>query len=183
MNLPIGQAVHFDDCVTNPTTANVSDADSPPTFDVFDQANDTPIVASQSMTKRTSYIGDYRGTFNITASSPAFTPGHMYNVIMIATVAGVTSKKKSLTFRVGLAENTAGSPIVDAGASVLNFVVEGSVTVVQMLRGFASVFLGLCSGMGTATGTFRDINNTKNRIVVTQDADGNRTNFSTRDLS
>ncbi len=52
--------------------------------------------------------------------------------------------------------------------------VEGSTTVRQMFRGFASALLSKASGLGTATAVFRDIGDTKNRITATVDADGNR---------
>ena len=60
-------------------------------------------------------------------------------------------------------------------------IVEGTWTQNMLLRLYNSVLLGIASGMGTATGTFRDIDNTKNRIVVTQDASGNRSAFGTKD--
>jgi uncharacterized protein YaiE (UPF0345 family) len=64
----------------------------------------------------------------------------------------------------------------DAVDEILDEVIEGSVTLRQLIRGFAAVLpLSKCSGMATATGTFRDINDTKDRVVVSQDADGNRT--------
>lgn len=61
------------------------------------------------------------------------------------------------------------------------YVVEGAWTAVQFMRLFASALVGESSGMGTNTGTFRDIDDTKDRIVVTQDADGNRSAFATKD--
>ncbi len=54
-------------------------------------------------------------------------------------------------------------------------VVEGAVTAVQMMRGFAAALLGKASGLGTVTAVFRDTGDTKNRITATVDADGNRT--------
>lgn len=73
---------------------------------------------------------------------------------------------------------TAGS----IAAAVLAAVVEGSVTVVQMFRGYASVLFGKASGLGTTSATFRDIGDTKDRIVSTVDVDGNRSTV-TKDLS
>lgn len=55
-----------------------------------------------------------------------------------------------------------------------NEVLDGAFTARQLLRGFAAALLGVCSGMGTATGVFRDISDTKNRLTATQDANGNR---------
>lgn len=64
---------------------------------------------------------------------------------------------------------TAGA--VDA---ILDDTVEGSVTVRQMLRGFASALLAKASGLATTTAVYRDVSDTKNRITATVDADGNR---------
>jgi hypothetical protein len=50
------------------------------------------------------------------------------------------------------------------------------------MRLFASVLLGKVSGAGTETEVFRDINDTKDRVTATVDAQGNRTNID-RDAS
>lgn len=61
-------------------------------------------------------------------------------------------------------------------------VVEGAVTLRQMVRGFAAALMGKASGLATTTATYRDIGDSKDRIVATVDADGNRTAV-TRDLT
>ena len=66
----------------------------------------------------------------------------------------------------------AASAIADA---VLDEVVEGSYTLRQLTRLFASALLGQLSGAATATNTFRDLANSKNRITATVDSNGNRT--------
>jgi hypothetical protein len=57
---------------------------------------------------------------------------------------------------------------------VLDEVVEGAYTMRQFLRLFASALAAKLSGAATATVTIRDVSDTKNRIVATVDADGNR---------
>jgi len=69
----------------------------------------------------------------------------------------------------------AASAIADA---VLDEVVEDSYTLRQLMRLFASALLGQLSGAATATNTFRDLANSKNRITATVDGDGNRTAVS-----
>lgn len=59
-------------------------------------------------------------------------------------------------------------------SAVLASTVEGSTSVVQMLRGFAAALLGKASGMATTTAVFRDTGDSKDRITATVDADGNR---------
>ena len=56
-----------------------------------------------------------------------------------------------------------------------NVVVEGSHTMIQLLRLFASALASKLSGAATTTVTIRDIDDSKNRIVATVDSDGNRT--------
>lgn len=68
-----------------------------------------------------------------------------------------------------------------AVTAVWAYITEGTWTMVKLVRLWSSVLVGKNSGMGTATGTFRDIDDTKDRIVVTQDASGNRSAFSTLD--
>lgn len=45
----------------------------------------------------------------------------------------------------------------------------------KVLRLLSSVLLGKVSGAGTSTNTFRDLNDTKDRVAATVDTDGNRT--------
>lgn len=66
--------------------------------------------------------------------------------------------------------------------AILDDAVAGSTTLRQMLRGFAAALLGKVSGAGTTSVTIRDIADTKNVIVATVDADGNRSAV-TLDLS
>lgn len=67
-------------------------------------------------------------------------------------------------------------------AELLDTEVDGSVTLAESVRLQNSALGAKCSGMATATGTFRDLGDTKDRIVATVDADGNRSAV-TRDLS
>lgn len=60
-------------------------------------------------------------------------------------------------------------------SAVWAFVVAGSYTATQIMRLMASVLTGKSSGGGTTTIVFRDIDDTKDRIVATVDGDGNRT--------
>lgn len=110
--IPIDEVVTFDVALSNPTTGAEQDADSTPTYNVFEDASDTPILAAQNMTKRTSQTGNYRGTFTASAAN-GFEAGKWYNVVAEATVATVTSKYVAGTFRCAPAEVVAGVPLVD----------------------------------------------------------------------
>jgi len=69
----------------------------------------------------------------------------------------------------------------DAVDEIVDEVVEDTTTIRQAFRLILSVLTGKSAGGGTATLTFRDIGDTKNRISATVDADGNRTAIGTRD--
>lgn len=71
----------------------------------------------------------------------------------------------------------------DAVDEILDEVVEGTVTVRQALTLILSFISGKCSGGGTTTITYRDIGDTKDRIVMTVDSDGDRSEIGTRDGS
>ena len=64
------------------------------------------------------------------------------------------------------------------GDAVLDEVVEGAYTVRHYLRLFAAMLLGKAGGGGTATVVFRDTADSKDRISMTVDTDGNRTAVS-----
>lgn len=61
-------------------------------------------------------------------------------------------------------------------------IMEGAITAVQMMRGFASALLGKASGLATTTAVYRDLADSKDRITATVDSDGNRSAV-TRDLT
>ena len=63
-----------------------------------------------------------------------------------------------------------------AGAvdEILDEVVEGTITMREVLRLVIATLGSKADGMGTTTGHFRDSADSKNRVTVTQDASGNR---------
>lgn len=67
---------------------------------------------------------------------------------------------------------TLSASSVDA---ILDDPVDGSYTLRQILRLLASALAGKVSGGGTTTVTFRDLGDSKDRIVATVDSSGNRT--------
>lgn len=113
--IPIDEVVHFDAITSHPTTGAAADADSTPTFDVYEEATDTGLLGATNLTKRTSLTGDYRGTFTASAAN-GFEAGKWYNVIVSATVNAIAGKGVVLTFRVAPAETSAGVPQVRASA-------------------------------------------------------------------
>lgn len=115
MLIPIDEVVHFDFCTHHPSTAAVTDADSTPTFDVYEEATDTGLFGATNATKRTSLTGNYRGTFTASAAN-GFEAGKWYNVIASATVNSIAGKARVMHFRVAPAEAIAGQPKIDVAA-------------------------------------------------------------------
>jgi hypothetical protein len=99
MNIPLSEVVHFDICTHAPSTGAVTDADSTPTFDVYEEATDSGLLGATNFTKRTSLTGNYRGTFTA-SSANGFEVGKWYSVIASATVETVAAKKVCLGFMV-----------------------------------------------------------------------------------
>lgn len=110
-SVPLDEVVHFDVITSNPSTGAVSDADSTPTFDVYEEATDTGMLGATNLTKRTSLTGNYRGTFTASAAN-GFEVGKWYNVIASATVNSVAGKVAVMTFMLRAAENTAGYEVI-----------------------------------------------------------------------
>ncbi len=96
MNIPLDEVVYFD-VITSSSTGAATDADSTPSFEIFEEATDSAIV-SGSFTKRTSKTGDYRCTFTASAAN-GFEVGKWYNVVASATVSAVAGKAVVQKFR------------------------------------------------------------------------------------
>lgn len=110
--IPIDEVVYFDVITSSPTTAAAIDADSTPTFDVYEEATDTGLLGATNFTKRTSLTGNYRGTFTASAAN-GFEAGKWYSVIASATVGAVAGKCVAKSFRCAPAESQAGVPKID----------------------------------------------------------------------
>lgn len=108
---PLDEVLHFDAVTSDPETAAASDADSMPTWAVYEEATDTAIQTG-NFTKRTSLDGQYRGTVTLSAAN-GFEVGKYYFLYGFATVNSVAGKGLLKSFRVGPAESSAGVPKVD----------------------------------------------------------------------
>ncbi len=117
MNIPLDEVIYFDCITSTPSTGAAVDADSTPTFAVYEEATDTDIGVGGNLTKRTSLTGNYRGTFTLSAAN-GFEVGKWYNVIGSAVVGGVTGKAVLKNFRVVAAEAIAGKAKVDVDAAL-----------------------------------------------------------------
>jgi hypothetical protein len=122
-------------------------------------------------------------TFPSSVASPTnITAGTITNVGTVTTVATVTNltnaptngdltaaMKASVTAAVPTAAQNA-TELLDQAAGV-----EANLTVRQQLRLAAAALYGKAAGLSTTTVTFRDTNDTVDRITATVDASGDRT--------
>lgn len=115
MDIPLDEVIFFDCITSDPTTGAVADADSTPTFEVFEESTDTDIGVGGNLTKRTSKTGNYRGTFTLSAAN-GFEVGKWYSIVASATVNSISGKAVVKNFRVVLGESVVGEPKVDVGA-------------------------------------------------------------------
>ena len=92
MNVKLESSVTFDFITSSFSTGAAADADSTPSFEVFEDATDTALTLStSSIAKRTGKTGNYRATFTV-AAADGFEAGKSYNVVASATVSSVAGK-------------------------------------------------------------------------------------------
>lgn len=149
MHVKLGTTRTFD-AITSGATGAAVDADSLPSFKVFENDNDTPLVLSGSaIAKRTGETGQYKITLPVTEAN-GFEEGKDYNVVLIATIGGVSGIKGIVArFQCGPIEadvaTVGGLPVgatVTPGAflsrvtvmdgSVMN-IVRGDTTTIELL--------------------------------------------------
>lgn len=106
---------------------------------------------------------------------------------LLATTNAITltGSSANLNYSVGLTDSQkidyiyqaliSGSLASDIAAAILAASVETGATVKESLRLSNAVLGGKVSGAGTGTETFRNLADTKDRLVVTVDSSGNRT--------
>ena len=115
----LNDSVHLDFTTHNPTTGAVSDADSIPTVEVLEDDNDTAIV-TPTATKRTEKTGNYRLTFDVTLAN-GFEINRWYNVVVSATVNGVSAKSVIASFRVESDKKIVGAVVADGSNTATTF--------------------------------------------------------------
>lgn len=91
-------------------------------------------------------------------------------------VGSVSGSVASVSAGVTLAADAISAAALSAAAvdEILDEVVEGTLTVRQILRLLLAEAAGKASGGGSTAIAFRDLADTKNRIAATVDASGNR---------
>lgn len=133
-NVPLDEVVYFDFTTYNITTGGFLAATGTPTYEVFEEASDTPIVTG-NCALRTSYTSEYRCTFTASAAN-GFELGKWYIVNGLATVGGTASSTRTMHFRIVAAEATAGIP--EANVKTINAVSTAAVTTVKAVQGLTT---------------------------------------------
>lgn len=113
MDIPLDEVIYVE-AIASGATGVAVDADSTPTFAVYEESTDTEIGVGGNMTKRTSLTGNYRASFTASAAN-GFEVGKWYSAIGSATISAIATKGVLKTFRIVAAEALAGYPKVDVG--------------------------------------------------------------------
>jgi hypothetical protein len=86
----LGDTAYFGFCTHNPATGAVADASSTPTCEIFEENNTSAMAYVPTVAQRGSITGEYEvRSGNVWNRFSAAN----YNVVISATVAGVTGKK------------------------------------------------------------------------------------------
>lgn len=141
-------------CNTHSTAGAGTDADSVPTYRIYEDETGTAILTgSTAKLDDANTVGFYSERVQLLAAS-GFEAGKCYVIYIAATVGGVVATTHHM-FKI--------APLVETYSWV------------QLFRLFFSALLGKASGLATTTATFRDQADSKDRITATVDSSGNRT--------
>lgn len=89
--------------------------------------------------------------------------------------ARVANLDATVSSRLATAAYTVPPTTAAIAAAVWAYVIGATSTALSYLRDIGAAVAGKSSGAGTGTETFRDVDDTKNVLVATMDANGNRT--------
>lgn len=131
-------------------------------MDLVNAPNAIAVTAIQSGLAVQASVDDLEG--RLTATRAGYLDNLSGGAVALASGVTVTTNNDKTGYALSAAA-------VDA---ILDEVVEGTYTMRQFLRLFASALGGELSGAATTTITIRDASDTKTRITATVDADGNR---------
>lgn len=169
----IDDALTFYANTTRVDTGAATDADSAPTYRVYEDETGTAILnGSMALLDSSNTAGFYSEQITLSAAN-GFEKGKCYAIYIQATVnsiVGATHRTFQIQAEVAVASYNTGLTPLQAGT-----VVEGTTTVVQSLRLNNAAQGAKLSGAATTNVIVRDLADSKNRIDATVDADGNRT--------
>lgn len=155
----VGDTLSMEDCWTaTPGTDNVIDFNSTAnTVGITDWSGGT-ILVKNMVTGCTLGMGGTAGSLKLDSSCTGGSVNH----------GGAIRIKEDLS--TGVSINDAST-----ATQVWNKQVEGTFTAEEVMQIMSAALAGKASGLDSNNPVFRDINDTKNRITATTDANGNRT--------
>jgi len=166
-------------------TAVYSGTVSAPAFPVAELTGNATVAATfyslGFMSAAINVTGDVLTTANVAdaiwrALATAYNePGSMGNKLNSAASAG---DPWSTALPGSYADGTAGHLIGNMGDTVWGTLIEAGFSADQILRLVAAVLLNKATGGGTTAITFRDMADAKNRVQMTVDNTGNRSNIT-----
>jgi hypothetical protein len=176
MDIPLDEVIYVE-AISSGATGVAVDADSTPTFAVYEEATDTDIGVGGNMTKRTSLTGNYRASFTASAAN-GFEAGKWYAVIGSATIGGIATKGVLKTFRIVLAEAVAGAPKTDVTYILGTLLTETSGQIAGAFKKFFNVSaptatcLSLPDALPTDVGGSRDVYRIGGTVQTAADVGG-----------
>lgn len=175
--------------LNDPTAASVADA----VWDeaIADHTTGTTFGGKNQKVVPSETINDYKADVSGVATASALaTVDSNVDAILVDTGTTLPGTLTTIEGKIDTVDTVVDSILDDTGTSgvaltsaavdaILDEVVEGTLTMRQMLRIMLSALAGKSSGGGTATITFRDVADGKARITATVDSNGNRTAITT----
>ena len=151
----IGDNLVFSICTHDPDTGILTDADSAPTYRIYEDETATPILnGTMSTLDAGNTDGFYTELIACTAAN-GFEDGKNYTIYISATVDS----------------DTGG---ICYGFKAKSNIVEGTYTEHDVFKIILAYMASKASGGGTTSVIFRDTADTKDRITMTVDEEGNR---------
>ncbi len=159
----IDEYITFTANTHDPDSGSVADADSVPTYRIYEDETGTPIL-SGSMAKLddSNTLGFYSERIQCTAAN-GFEVGKCYSIRKIATVTGSVSGVPVTGVQLDSLEIIDPIAASDIEDSVFDRAVEGSYTFEEICRGVAAFAMGK-STSGAGHRKYRDLADTKDRI-------------------
>lgn len=175
--------------LNDPTAAMIADA-------VWDEAISGHTGAGTFGAKNQKVVpsesaNDYKADVSALATAAALaTVDSNVDAILVDTGTTLPSNLSTMEGKIDTVDSNVDAILTDTGTdgvelttsavdAILDEVVEGTMTLRQMLRVMLAALAGKSTGGGTATITFQDVGDTKARITATVDSSGNRTSITT----
>ena len=162
----IGKNLTFSVTCHDPDTGILTDADSAPSYRVYEDETETAILTgTMSKLDDGNTTGFYTELIGCTAGN-GFENDKTYTIYIEATVDLDTG---------GISY---GFKVRDAVAEIIAGIADGSYDLQKMLRLIFAACCGKSTGGGGSPLNFRDSGDTKNRITAVVDSNGNRTGIT-----